>query len=115
MVKIFDCVDPWPTKVNFVDSNNVVLGYDMEQDCCEVAEWKMKPSRQEWQLTSYVFDTEYYDSGGKDETYWVKFRLVSSDENKPDVYITLKNTHNGFYAHGFKFAGPSGTIRSGDL
>ena len=39
MLKVFDCVDPWPTKVNFVDSNNVMLGYDMEQNCCEVATW----------------------------------------------------------------------------
>ena len=26
-------------KINFVDKNNVVLGYDMNQDCCENANW----------------------------------------------------------------------------
>lgn len=29
----------WDSKVNFVDENNVVLGYDLSQDCCEHADW----------------------------------------------------------------------------
>lgn len=32
---IFDETRPWPNKVNFIDSNNCVLGYSMSQDCCE--------------------------------------------------------------------------------
>lgn len=113
MVKIFDCVKPWPTKVNFVDSNNVVLGYDMSQNCCENAAWKMEPSLTEAELELYTFDTSYYDTGGKDETQWARFKIVS--DGMPDVYIELSNTHNGYYSHGFVFAGPTGSIQSGSL
>ena len=30
-------------KVNFVDENNVILGYDMNQNCCEDADWFITP------------------------------------------------------------------------
>jgi hypothetical protein len=30
-VRIIDQEKPWPDKVNFVDENNVILGYDMGQ------------------------------------------------------------------------------------
>lgn len=35
-------------KINFVDENNVLLGYDMSQDCCEHADW-------------FILDTIYSD------------------------------------------------------
>ena len=40
-MKIFNKLEKngWGRKVNFVDENNVVLGYDMSQDCCERAGW----------------------------------------------------------------------------
>ena len=38
-MKIFNKTGNWENKVNFVDENNVVLGYDMEQCCCEDAGW----------------------------------------------------------------------------
>lgn len=36
-MKIFESKDE--CKINFVDENNVFLGYSMGQDCCEYAEW----------------------------------------------------------------------------
>lgn len=113
MLKIFDCVDPWPTKVNFVDSNNVVLGYDMNQQCCEEAEWGMEPPLTEEQLESYTFDTSFFHKGAEDDTGLAMFKLVS--DGLPAVFIILCNTHNGHYSHGFEFTGPTGSIQSGSL
>lgn len=38
-MKIFNRTETWSEKVNFVDDNNVVLGYDLSQRCCETADW----------------------------------------------------------------------------
>lgn len=38
-MKIFDKYENWNDRVNFVDENNVLLGYDMSQSCCEKAYW----------------------------------------------------------------------------
>ena len=37
LMKIFITEDG--DKVNFIDENNVILGYDLTQDCCEQASW----------------------------------------------------------------------------
>lgn len=34
-----DDADMWDGKVNFVDTNNVLVGYDTSTSCCEMAEW----------------------------------------------------------------------------
>lgn len=117
MIKIFDQVQPWPYKVNFVDSNNVVLGYDMNSSCCELVEWKMEPNLTEAELIDYVFDTTYFDSRIGEPEYeeggWARFKLVSA--GKPDVYITLSNVQNGYYSHGFDFSQDKNIIQSGEL
>ena len=41
MLRVFDKTEGWSTKVNFVDSNNNVLGYDMSHQCCEYATWSI--------------------------------------------------------------------------
>jgi hypothetical protein len=33
-------------KINFVDENNVFMGYDMERSCCEVADWFISPKEE---------------------------------------------------------------------
>ena len=38
-MRIFNKEEKWSSKVNFVDDNNVVLGYDTEEQCCENAGW----------------------------------------------------------------------------
>lgn len=132
-MKIFDQVDPWPEKVNFVDQNNVILGYDMFQNCCEHAYWDItdKPfgdevTPSEELLESYVFDTNFiqyddektneygynkYENGGA-----VSFRITCPTSMSPDLYINLYNHHNGYYSHGFEFGVKDGdTIESGCL
>lgn len=98
-------------KVNFVDENNVFVGYDLSQSCCEQAGWFISdiPSTEEREnefegdLTDYRFDTTFFeeepegfdgDSGGM-----VRFKLIA--ENKKPLYLQIFNSQNGYYGHGF--------------
>lgn len=110
------------SKVNFVDDNNVFVGYDIMQDCCEDAGYlfsPMKPSGQSVYtadldarppngLASYSFDTDFMKRGlvsEVDEGDSVTFRLTSSQKAPmfPEIFLTLYNQHNGYYGHGFQF------------
>ena len=100
-------------KVNFVDINNVFVGFDYESSCCERFGYCITdkiPTRDimyisdtQQDLESYIFDTEYcqyiYDSKDSDLAA-VAFKLVS--EGKPDLFLILYNSHNGYYSHGFQ-------------
>lgn len=102
------------SKVNFVDDNNVFVGYDMDQCCCEDADWfisdmeefsayEEREQRNKYDLESYSFDKTYFveieEPKGTDEGGMVRFKLIG--ENKP-LYLHLYNSHNGYYSHGFK-------------
>lgn len=122
-MKIFDQVEPWPSKVNFIDENNVVLGYDMEGQCCESFGWFItstirtkvpkKTPPVPTHLNSWRFDTKFFKQIeiGKwgDETILV-FRIIRGKQSK---YIHLYNCHNGYYAHGFEFAVGEKKIKEG--
>jgi hypothetical protein len=116
-MKIFDEVEPFYGKVNFVDENNVLLGYDMASNCCEQFGWfiddhpweKVPDWRDEIKIPNHsatvdmpgwVFDPSYHksvayegDCGG-----FEIFRIVNGDQEK---FIHLYNLHNGYYSHGF--------------
>ena len=121
---VFDCVEPWPDKVNFVDSNNTMLGYDMDQQCCEYATWWIS-TREELADCSFDrhrktlppgnwrFDTQPVDCD-KFVTYSEQciavFRVYTtprgawdSEHKEDERFIVLSNTHNGYYSHGFTF------------
>lgn len=110
-------------KVNFIDKNNLCVGYDMSQQCCEWADWfiALKPTKvsedkkQEiesdvlpsaWE--SYVFDKGWiaYDCGV------VMFRLFHGDE---ELFLHLYNCHEGHYSHGFEFKDGDEIIDEGYL
>ena len=114
----------FPDKVNFVDSNNVILGYDLGQSCCEHAFWTISDNPkgenpiydgdeldgQEIELENYFFDPYFHE----EEACAAIFKLVSFPYlNKPDLYIRLENNHNGYYSHGFCFRG--GVIVEGSI
>lgn len=101
-------------KVNFVDQNNVVVGYDLSQDCCEQAGWYISRSKRadiddesthSGELESYVFDTSFfeeYTGGVLDEGKLIRFRLISEKNGRHrDLYLHLFNAQNGYYSHGF--------------
>lgn len=136
-MKIFTkYAETWGKKINFVDDNNVVLGYDMDQSCCEHADWfiadkpteailerKDTPDGTPVELTGWNFDPTYFrevkeikdnpedwnklDSGGM-----VIFRIVKDGAEK---FIHLFNCHNGYYSHGFDFKAGDVEIKTDSL
>jgi len=127
-MKIFDK----DFKVNFVDENNVFLGYDMGQDCCEYANWfisgKLAECSSEYEedhtrpddLDGWVFDKEFFqdicyvgnDYDPLDQGGMVAFRITKGEE---EAFIHLFNAHNGYYGHGFDFKIGENVIQSGGL
>lgn len=104
-------------KFNWVDENNVYLGYDSSQQCCEDADWFVcdeitkdigynSPSGCENDLDweNWEFDTQFFDSGygGGGDGGVAIFRLNHKEENRY-TYLHLFNCHNGYYGHGFVF------------
>ena len=120
-MKIFHDNAKWGGKVNFVDKNNCLVGYDMHQDCCEQADYFFSEkinltlegidiyslTEQERTFNNsdiYNFDKLFVilkdsypvlDEGGL-----VVFRLKAPQH--PDIYLHIFNSHNGYYTHGFK-------------
>ena len=119
-MKIFDKDD----KLNFVDENNVVLGFDSHQECCEhfgyyisktpsksdqtPYEKEMNVERDSERLSNYRFDPDYFlkienkDEYGSSEGGSMAFKLINQND-KTELYLTIYNIHNGYYGHGFSF------------
>lgn len=119
--------DGWGGKTNFVDDNNVLLGWDSGQACCENAGWfiatevnhgrydepvgevKVEDGQaKQLLLSGHVFDPTFHvhaDVTGLDAGDCVVFRLIGFD-NEPDLFLHLYNAHNGYYSHGFTFGVP---------
>ncbi len=122
MTRIWNCTDTFPDKVNFIDINNVILGYDLRQSCCEHAFWTVSKSKDgadpihegdndkpgEIQIEGYAFDPDFHEMADNDdrEHYVAIFKLVDCEwDGKPDLYVRIENHHNGYYSHGFTFRG----------
>jgi len=121
-VKIFESKNGLTGKVNFVDKDNVFVGFDMGHSCCEYFYWHIsenkvekmteKPKEGEEEeenketpnVEDYDFDTAFFqlikDSPYGETESIVIFRLVK--ENYPDLYLHLCNSHDGYYYHGFE-------------
>lgn len=97
-------------KVNFVDDNNVLVGFDYSQDCCESFGWSLNRTfptecaegENGIEPDGFQFDREYcttevpgvdVEDGGA-----VVFRLLKGEE---EIFLMLWNSHNGYYGHGF--------------
>jgi len=126
-MKIFERWD----KVNFVDENNVFLGYDLAQSCCEHAGWFIadeptniivereedKPSKKNpeiiTELNGWVFDKEYFKQINKipEEGSIAVFRIFNSDLGL-EFFVHLFNCHNGYYSHGFEFKENENILKS---
>ena len=98
-------------KINFVDENNVFVGFDFESSCCENADWFISDKEKndisskypKFYITSYIFDTKYFEKvecSDVSEGGMVRFKLICKD--KPDLFLHLFNCHNGYYSHGFE-------------
>lgn len=124
-MRVFYKEGGWDNKVNFVDDNNVLLGYDNENDCCAQGGWFLSKNKDEWldgsfeeksmDLPGFNFDKEYIRKDfmpGRDEYEegdGVQFRLVNGED---ELFLTLYNFHNGYYSRGFYFSDKDKTIIS---
>jgi len=119
-------------KVNFVDENNVFVGYDLGSRCCEHAGWCVLLNEDDFEkLTSldvlsqptnfdgWQFDITYQRSIEKDlddiddkDVFAVQFRMTK--ENK-EQFLILFNAHNGYYDHGFVVKNEDEVIHKGRL
>lgn len=125
-MKVFYKGDKYNSKVNFVDENNVFIGYDEYDDCCSDGGWFISDKKDDWlqesfkeqamEIPGFIFDTKYFneishnehtDSGGV-----VQFRLFKDSEEK---FLTLYNCHNGYYGKGFDFKICDEIIKEGTL
>lgn len=125
----------WDTKVNFVDENNVFLGYDLSQSCCEKAGWFISDVRntpETWDdvnkifeinedisqdLSDFVFDTQVFEHHSAKECCdfsMIVLRIVNSDASQ-EKFIHIYNCHNGYYAHGFEMKKDDKIIQEGQI
>jgi len=130
-MKIFNSSNSaWDEKVNFIDENNVILGYDMAQDCCENADWYITNDEPKSididhdngdldgvnkDIIDFVFDTSYFKSlecCDCDVLDGAVFRIYNEECEK---FIVIFNSHNGHYSHGFDFKDGDKEIESGSL
>lgn len=119
---IWNNTQPFPGKVNFIDTNNVLVGFDYGQCCCENTFWKISANKdgsepihsgddgkcEEFEIEGYSFDPEFFeDQSETDYEQHVIFKLVPSwdRQKEPPLYLRLENHHNGYYSHGFTFKG----------
>lgn len=122
MIKEFKSGDEYNAKVNFVDDNNRLVGFDTTDDCCAHGGYfisdkvendeieKPKP----YDLSDYAFDESFFQevSGNEDSEYnAVVFKMVAQD--KPDRYLHCFNVHNGYYSKGFTAS--FGEIKEGSV
>jgi hypothetical protein len=126
-MKIFDR----KSKVNFVDDNNVFVGFDNNQCCCEsfsctIHEFPDVDSKEVdgirtndgcGEYPGFNFDTSYlkhieYDLNDCDCGGCVAFRLTNG---QTDIYLILSNRHNGYYCHGFEMKNDKQTFFEGSV
>jgi hypothetical protein len=131
-MKILDNNEKYGEHVNFIDDNDVFVGYGMGQNCCEEADWyivdRIIPYTYDWlddhqprpdkvpDVSEYNFDPDFFQdvpSDCLDAGEMVVFKLIAND--KPDLYLHLYNCHNGYYGHGFEVKHGGETVRSGYL
>lgn len=114
-MKIFLNEASWGEKLNIIDENNVLVGYDFSGQCCEHYGFYVLDQPENFsdavnqegsieslneELKDYKFDPSFHEtkSEGYEGCIGV-FRAVC--EGKPDKFICLFNYHNGYYGHGF--------------
>ena len=125
-------------KLNFVDDANVLVGFDNTACCCESFGYHLtrsipqRPSGDSYaahyeytpetvsdnDAEGYLFDRTFFKELGGEELYTedgcaVTFRLVKPDS--PDLYLTLYNSHNGYYSHGFEMSVGGTVIQDGSI
>lgn len=128
-MKIMDGQGHWGEgRINFVDENNVFVGFDSSQGYCEEFGFfltKEKPAGKRpadalegLDFPGFNFDTSFTpvqgllpsnDTDGGSLT----FRLVNAEGE--ELFLTIYNHHNGYYAHGYEMKNGEATVAEGAL
>lgn len=127
-MRVFYKEGGWSSKVNFIDDNNVLVGFDNSDDCCAQGGWFLSDKPSEWlnesfkeeamDLPGWNFDPDYFKEHGLpgkskyEEGDSVQFRLVSGEQEK---FLTLYNFHNGYYSRGFTLQFGDETKKQGSV
>jgi len=128
--------DSWGSKINFVDENNVLVGYDFSASCCESFGWYVSDkvttdlhdhlfndTIQDGKdvnqlLEGWTFDPAFFEklSTSIDDYYdddnRAVFRMIKGDQEQ---FLHLWNVHNGYYSHGFEFSQDDKVLHVGSL
>jgi hypothetical protein len=115
MAEYIECVKGSSYSANIVDENNVFLGWEDGQECCEIFNVEIVDEDgkilEDWNcLSPYVFDTLYIDESRYE---CVQFRLYDKMGVEKDLFVNISNEHNGYYSHGFEFGVTVKIIKSG--
>lgn len=102
--------------VNFIDENDIFLGFSLEGQCCEQYGWyisnKSRPFADD-DYEKHLADCLYVKDKTCLEGYTFKpksFKLANSSAyakirhpTKPDLLVVVFNEHNGYYSHSYLF------------
>lgn len=110
-------------KINFVDDNNVLVGFDNHQPCCEnfghflssKVPTGIPDKLEEIDADGFNFDTAFFQavhSDDLDQGGMVVFRLTKGEE---EIFLSLYNSQNGYYSHGFDMTVEGKEIHEGSL
>lgn len=117
-------------KVNFVDENNVVVGFKIGfQDCCEetgfcivenladikAVDFFSKAAIPLPDLTDWVFDPTFCKKACYWSVYMVVFKMVKKSYQPRELYLVLMNEHNGYYSHGFSMTKDGTLCHDGEV
>ena len=125
-MSIFYGKGSWSSKVNFVDDNNILVGFDNEDNCCARGGWFISDKPDKWlhetfkeevlDMPGWNFDPDYFKEieVPKDayEGGAAQFRLVNGKKEK---FLTLYNFHNGYYGRGFNMTIGGKEMRDGSV
>jgi len=111
-------------KINFVDDNNVFVGFDNESDYNEsfghFFTYSLDPIEEvnltEDKLEGFNFDKTFFvdtivDPNDEEEQA-VAFCLEKGNDK---IYLVLVNSHNGYYSHGFEMGKGNEIFHEGSL
>jgi hypothetical protein len=127
--------------VNFVDENNILLGYDTEDQCCEDAGWFISEKVERDIVLGYhswhdedIIREYGIDAETEGFNFDIKFHeivtvksnntLIMEDMNmavfrlcrgSSQIFLHLFNCHNGYYEHGFTLMEGMNNIVGGKL
>jgi len=118
--------DRFCQKLNFVDENNVVLGYDYMEDCSEEFGWFIADTlvaedvdtseeyKLDFDISNYHFNAHFFATI-QEQGDWGGTAVFQITDGVNKKYLHIFNYHNGYYAHGFEFTRGDWKIQEGSL